>query len=65
MRAQVRIERFELEGLPPYTMHLRDGCCLYYRVDGRPPHCSNCPLVDDEHRVELLAAELRAVYEAA
>jgi hypothetical protein len=65
LRAEVRIERFELEDLPPYTMHLRDGCCLYYRVDGRPPNCSNCPLVDDERRVELLAAELRAVYDAA
>jgi hypothetical protein len=65
LRAEVRIERFELEGLPPYTMHLRDGCCLYYRVDGRPPNCSNCPLVDDERRVELLAAELRGDYDAA
>ena len=65
MRAQVRIERFELDDLPPHTMHLRDGCCLYYRVDGRPPHCSNCPLVGDDQRVKLLAAELRAVYDAA
>jgi hypothetical protein len=65
MRAPVRIERFELDDLPPYTMHLRDGCCLYYRVDGRPPHCSNCPLVDDDRRVQLLTAELRAVYDAA
>jgi hypothetical protein len=65
MRAEVRIERFELGDLPPYTMHLRDGCCLYYCVDGRPPHCSNCPLVDDDRRVQLLTAELRAVYDAA
>ena len=64
MRAEVRIERFELDDLPPYTMHLRDGCCLYYRVRGRPPNCSNCPLIDDERRVELLAAELRAVSDA-
>jgi hypothetical protein len=63
LRAEVRIERFELDGLPPHTMHLRDGCCLYYRVDGRPPNCSNCPLVDDERRVELLTAELTAVYD--
>jgi hypothetical protein len=65
MRSEVRIKRFEFDDLPPYTMHLREGCCLYYRVDGRPPHCSNCPLVDDERRVQLLTAELRAVYDAA
>lgn len=61
MRAEVRIERFELDGMAPHTMHLRDGCCLYYRVNGRPPNCSNCPLVDADRRVELLTAELRAV----
>lgn len=64
MRTEVRIRRFELDGLPSHTMHLRDGCCLYYRVNGRPPNCSNCPLIDEERRVELLAAELQAVAEA-
>jgi hypothetical protein len=65
MRTRVRIERFELADRPPQTLHLREGCCLYYRVDSRPPNCSNCPLVDDAERVALLAAELRAMEDAA
>lgn len=60
MRTEVRIEHFELDGHPPHVMHVRDGCCLYYRVKGRPPNCSNCPLVDEERRTELLADELAA-----
>jgi hypothetical protein len=57
-----RLARLAAEGEPPmrgrgrfdrprgYPMHVRDGCCLYYRLpDG--PHCLNCPLLDEGERM--------------
>jgi len=50
MHGQARIDR---HGGQP--VHVRDGCCLYYRLpDG--PHCLNCPLLDADERARRLAA---------
>ncbi len=39
-----------------HPMHVRDGCCLYYRLpDG--PHCLSCPLLDEAERARRVAAE--------
>jgi len=37
-------------------VHLRHGCCLYYRVPGAPK-CIGCPLVTDAERARRVAAE--------
>jgi Ferric iron reductase FhuF-like transporter/FhuF 2Fe-2S C-terminal domain len=37
-------------------VHLRHGCCLYYRVPGAPK-CIGCPLVTDAERARRVAGE--------
>ena len=59
MRAKARMTRFEFDRLKAYTLHVRDGCCLYHRLpDG--PHCINCPLLHEAERARRLEADLRA-----
>jgi hypothetical protein len=58
LRARARMRVYAFAGLAPHTLHLRDGCCLYYRLpDG--PKCVNCPLLDDSERAARLEADLR------
>jgi hypothetical protein len=50
MRGSGRIDR-----LSGYPLHVRDGCCLSYRLpDG--PHCLSCPLLDEAERALRVAA---------
>jgi ferric iron reductase protein FhuF len=46
-------------GEPETHVHLRAGCCLYYRVPGAPK-CIGCPLVTDAERIRRVAAERSA-----
>jgi Ferric iron reductase FhuF-like transporter/FhuF 2Fe-2S C-terminal domain len=46
--AKVRIQRVE-SGSDETRVHLRHGCCLYYRVP-EGVKCIGCPLVSDEER---------------
>lgn len=45
----------ELRTLDEQLLHVREGCCLYYRCDAGTK-CLSCPLLDDEARRRLLAA---------
>jgi hypothetical protein len=53
--ARVRIQRVG-SGSAETHVHLRHGCCLYYRVPGAPK-CIGCPLVTDAERARRVAAE--------
>jgi hypothetical protein len=55
LAARVRIQRVG-SGADETHVHLRHGCCLYYRVPGAP-RCMGCPLVTDAERVWRVAAE--------
>jgi FhuF 2Fe-2S C-terminal domain/Ferric iron reductase FhuF-like transporter len=50
LEAKVRVQR-----VGDTHVHLRHGCCLYYRVPGAPK-CIGCPLVTDAERVRRVAA---------
>lgn len=52
---RARVERRVCGGEP---MHVRDGCCLYWRTPSGE-RCVNCPLLGDDERAEMRAA-LRA-----
>jgi hypothetical protein len=53
LEAKVRIQRVG-SGADETHVHLRHGCCLYYRVPGAPK-CIGCPLVTDAERVRRVA----------
>ena len=53
--AKVRVQRVG-SGVGETHVHLRHGCCLYYRVPGAPK-CIGCPLVTDAERARRVAAE--------
>jgi hypothetical protein len=55
LRAKVRIQRVA-GGAEETHVHLRHGCCIYYRVPGAPK-CIGCPLVTDAERIRRVAAE--------
>jgi hypothetical protein len=55
LRAKIRIQRVG-DGAEETHVHLRHGCCIYYRVPGAPK-CIGCPLVTDAERVRPVAAE--------
>ena len=42
-------------GTHELLLHVREGCCLYYR-DPRELKCFSCPLLDDEERRRSSAA---------
>jgi ferric iron reductase protein FhuF len=46
----IRVQRVG-SGPDATHVHLRHGCCLYYRVPGAPK-CIGCPLLSEEERVE-------------
>ena len=54
--AQQAYEHVDLRTLelPGYalTVHVRSGCCLYYRIPGKPK-CWGCPLLTDDERRAL------------
>jgi ferric iron reductase protein FhuF len=54
LRAKVRIHRVG-NGAKETHVHLRHGCCIYYRVPGAPK-CIGCPLVTDAERIRRVAA---------
>jgi FhuF 2Fe-2S C-terminal domain/Ferric iron reductase FhuF-like transporter len=58
LRAKVRIQRVR-NGAEETHVHLRHGCCLYYRVPGAPK-CIGCPLVTDAERIRRVAADRSA-----
>jgi Ferric iron reductase FhuF-like transporter/FhuF 2Fe-2S C-terminal domain len=51
LEAKVRVQR--VNGT---EVHLRHGCCLYYRVPGAPK-CIGCPLVTEAERVRRVLDE--------
>jgi Ferric iron reductase FhuF-like transporter/FhuF 2Fe-2S C-terminal domain len=51
LEAKVRVQR--VNGT---EVHLRHGCCLYYRVPGAPK-CIGCPLVSEAERIRRVLAE--------
>jgi ferric iron reductase protein FhuF len=53
LEAKVRIQRVG-SGAGETHVHLRHGCCLYYRVPGAPK-CIGCPLVTDAERARRVA----------
>ncbi len=52
-RAELRMLR---AGETEQLLHIREGCCLYYRVP-RGTKCWSCPLLSDADRRALLAPE--------
>jgi hypothetical protein len=55
LEAKVRIQRVG-SGAQETHVHLRHGCCLYYRVPGAPK-CIGCPLVTDAERIRRVAGQ--------
>jgi hypothetical protein len=53
--AKVRVQRIG-SGRDETHVHLRHGCCLYYRVPGAPK-CIGCPLVTDAERARRVAGD--------
>jgi hypothetical protein len=43
-------------GTHELLLHVRAGCCLYYRLPAGLK-CFSCPLIDDEHRRRLVAGD--------
>ncbi len=41
-------------GTHDMLLHVREGCCLYYRIPAGAK-CFSCPLLDDEDRRRLVA----------
>ena len=41
-------------GTHELPLHVREGCCLYYRLPAGLK-CFSCPLIDDEDRRRLVA----------
>jgi hypothetical protein len=50
-RAELRTLR---AGEIDLLLHVREGCCLYYRIPGNPK-CFSCPLLADDERRALIA----------
>jgi hypothetical protein len=51
MRSKARIDRHV-----GYALHVRDGCCLSYRLPDSD-HCVNCPLLGEDERARRLLAD--------